>query len=127
MIDFFVLVGYVSAYALWPTVAQTEYQQDLGNIPMDLSAYDALVAVPNCDLIGHEGIMTFEDQDRMWHGPIEGGEYTVIVFDCAGSGEGIGHDWMIQNAIAAEVDWHFWQEHPEYVGGGVEVTLEIER
>ena len=126
-IGFILFAGYLSAYGYWPTVRTVEYYQELDMLPSDVSGYDALVAVPNCDLIGHEGIMTIESQDRMWHGPIEGGEFTVLVFDCGGAGDGIGHDWMIQNSIVGEVDYMFWKEHPEFVGGGVEVLIEIER
>ena len=121
-------LGFLSAYAQRPTDATIAYRQELGQIPQDISEFDVLLAVPNCDLIGHSGVLYIESQEMLWGlGSIELAEYSALVFDCAGEGKDTGHNWMIDNAIAAEVDYYFWVLHPEYVGNGIRVTVEIER
>lgn len=114
-LGFFIFIGFLSAYAERPTSGTVAYRQEHGQIPHDLGDYDVLLSISNCGLIGHEGVMQV--------GEIE---YTAIVFDCGGAGIDVGHNWMLQNAIAAEVDYHFWMEHPELVGTGLEVEIEIE-
>ena len=112
-------VGFLSAYALGPTVGTINYRQDNGQIPHDLSPYDALLAVDDCGLIGHEATLTAGDDI-----------YTGLVFDCAG-GDGAQH-FSDGNAdtpwkLAADVDYGFWMQHPELVGSGVVVAIEVER
>ena len=122
-----IFLGFLSAYAERPTNATVVYRQELNQIPQDISQYDVILAVPNCDLIGHEGTLKVEPQEMLWGlGRVEGAEYSALVFDCAGAGDDIGHNWMIDNLIAAEVDYRFWMEHPEYIGKGIQVTVEIE-
>ena len=109
-------VGILSAYALGPTIGQTNFQQQMGNIPEDLSKYDALIAVDHCDLIGREAIL-HTDQ----------GDFSALVYDCAGSygaqffadGNDTSTPWL----LAGEVDYYFWIEHPELVGSSV--TIEV--
>ena len=108
----FILTGYLSAYSMWPTIRTIEIRQEWGQLPDDLSEYDIMISVPNCDLIGHEGTMYVSDQ-----------EYSVMVFDCAGE---IGHPWMIENMIAAELGYYSWMEYPELVGTEIEVRIEVE-
>jgi hypothetical protein len=112
----FLFVGILSAYALNPTIAQTNYQQSLGNIPEDLSEYDALIAVDHCGLIGKEAILHTED-----------GPYKAIVFDCAGSGGAHffsdGNDLTTPYLLAGEVDKYFWDDHPDLIG--TRVTIEV--
>lgn len=119
--------GYLSAYSYWPTVRTIEYRQQAQQIPLDIEEFDVFLAVPNCDLIGDTGTLTIEAQDMLWGlGSVEYAQYDALVFDCAGAGEDIGHNWMIDNLIAAEVDYFFWMAHPEYIGTGIQVLVEIE-
>lgn len=112
----FFFIGILSAYALLPTLGQTEYQQDNGGIPMDLSMYDALIAVDHCGLVGSEAVVHTQE-----------GDYSAIVFDCAGSygaqffsdGNDPSTPWL----YAGEVDYHFWMKHPELIG--TEVRIEV--
>ena len=115
MIDFvpiiFILTGYLSAYSMWPTIRTIELRQEWGQLEDDLSEYDMMISIPNCDLIGHEGTMYVGDE-----------EYSVMVFDCAGI---FGHQWMTENMIAAELGYFSWMEYAEFVGTEVEVLIKI--
>ena len=119
---YFFFIGILSAYALLPTTGQTAYQQRLGNIPEDLSLYDALIAVDHCGLIGSEAILYTDE-----------GEFSAIVYDCAGSyGAQFfsdGNDPATPYLLAGEVDYDFWLDHPELVGSlvRIEVALDLER
>jgi len=108
----FTLIGYLSGYAMWPTIRTIELRQEWDQLPDGLSEYDMMISVPNCDLIGHEGTMYVGEE-----------EYSIIVFDCAGE---MGHKWMIENAIAAELGYHSWMEHTDLVGTETEVRIEVE-
>lgn len=112
-------VGVLSAYALTPTVAQTQYQQYYGNIPDDLSGYDALIAVDHCGLIGSEAVLHTQD-----------GDFSAIVYDCAGSDGAAyftdGNDTSTPWLMAGEVDYHFWMEHPELIGTEVQIEVLLE-
>ncbi len=99
-----VLTGYLSGYDQVPTDATVAYRQSLGQIPDDLSEFDALVAVLDCSQIGSTG-MLYTDV-----GPLR-----VIAFDCAGSEDG-GHQWMTDGNYVAELDWYSRQAHPELMG-----------
>lgn len=94
--------GYLSAYGRRPTEGTLAYRQEHGQIPDDVSDVDVFVAVPDCGLIGRRGELH-----------IDGQVYRAMVFDCAGRGS---HEWMLRNAIAAEVDYYFWRANPQYVG-----------
>lgn len=106
-----VAIGFLSAYALNPTMGTLAYRAENEQIPDDLSGYDVFLAVADCGRIGQEATLV-----------IGGDEYAALVFDCAGEKDG-GRDWMHRNAIVAEVDYHFWMEHPEYVGSGVKAKI----
>ena len=108
----FVLTGYLSAYSMWPTIRTIEIRQEWGQLEADLSEYDMMISIPNCDLIGHEATVYVGEA-----------EYSAIVFDCAGE---VGHEWMIDNAIAAELGYFSWMRTPELVGTGTEVRIEVE-
>lgn len=111
-----VFLGILSAYALGPTIGQTNYQQYLGAIPQDLSEYDALIAVDHCGLIGQEAVLHTEQ-----------GVFSGIVYDCAGSGGAQhftdGNDTTTPYLLAGEVDYHFWMDHPDLIG--TQVTIEV--
>jgi hypothetical protein len=112
--------GVLSAYGEAPTYGTIAYRQDAHQIPMDLSPYDVLLAVDDCGLIGHEATLTVEDVT-----------YTGMIFDCAGS-DGAeffsdGDDMSTPWKLAADVDYDFWMKHPELVGSGVVVAIEVER
>ena len=113
-----IFLGILSAYALWPTLGTIAYRQDLGQIPQDLSMYDALVAVDDCGLIGHEATLYAGDR-----------EFSALVFDCAGSDStdylSDGNDLTTPFKISAEVDYHFWKAHHDIVQ--TLVTVEVER
>ncbi|NIV92386.1 hypothetical protein GWN42_06175 [candidate division KSB1 bacterium] len=111
-----VFLGILSAYALWPTVGTIEYRQDHGQIPQEIGHFDAFVAVDDCSLIGSEAKLITEK-----------GEFRAMVFDCAG-GDGAhyfsdGNDMTTPYKLAGDVDYHFWQNHPELVGSLV--TIEV--
>ena len=106
-----VFIGFLSAYAQRPTDGTIAIRQDWGQLPQNVEQYDVLLSVPNCGLIGREGTLTVNEQ-----------VYEALVFDCAGEW---GHNWMLQNLIAAEVDYYFWIDHPELIGNDVPVKIEI--
>jgi len=113
-------LGILSAYAPATSRAQIAYQQQHGNIPMDLSAYDAMIAVDDCSLIGHEATI------------YAGGEtFTAIVFDCAGANGAHlfsdGNDESTPHLYAGEVDWDFWQAYPNIVGTLVRIKVMDEK
>ena len=112
----FLFVGILSAYALNPTIAQTSYQQEMGNLPEDLSGYDALLAVDHCGLIGKEATLHTES-----------GAYRALVFDCAGGSSAPffsdGNDLSTPYLYGGEVDYQFWMDHPDLIG--TEVTIEV--
>lgn len=99
-----------------PTIAQTDYQQAMGNLPEDLSGYDTVIAVDHCGLIGKEAVVHTES-----------GDYTAIVFDCAGGGSAPffsdGNDTSTPWLMAGEVGYDFWMDHPDLIG--TEVTIEV--
>jgi hypothetical protein len=104
--------GYLSAYAQFPTDATIEYRQELGQIPHDLSEFDAYIAVLDCSQIGETGNL-YTDVGTLY----------VLVFDCAGIEDG-GADWMIDNNYIAELDWYTWQEYPEIIGTNAILILD---
>lgn len=109
-----IVIGYLSAYALNPTLGTMAYRIKHGQIPADSAErYEVFLAVEDCDLIGREAVLS-----------VGGDEYFGIVYDCAGVKDG-GASWMRKNAIAAEVDRMFWLRHPEYVGTGVVAEVRI--
>lgn len=110
MIDL-IIIGFLSAYALLPTVGTLELRQEWGQLPQDVSGYEVFLSVADCGLIGKEATLA-----------VDGDLYDALIFDCAGVDDG-GLAWMTENAIAAEVDYWFWLEHPEYVGSELEVSI----
>lgn len=83
---------------------------------MDLSEYDALIAIDHCGLIGHDAILHTEE-----------GVFTAIVFDCAGGSSAPffsdGNDDSTPWLYSGEVDYAFWQAHPDLIG--TEVHIEV--
>jgi len=115
MILLILIFGALSAYGEAPTVGTLAYREEMGQISH--REYDFFIAVPDCDLIGQQAILAADDV-----------LYEGIVFDCAGDSD--SYRWMKDNIVAGEVDYWFWQEHPELIGsevflligGNVEIT-----
>lgn len=99
-----VISGYLSGYDQLPTDATIAYRQELGQLPDDLSQYDALVAILDCAQIGQSGVLHTEV-----------GSPRVVAFDCAGREDG-GYEWMTNGLYVAELDWYTRQQHPELMG-----------
>jgi len=100
------LTGLLSAYALNPTIGTLRIRQEWGQLPQDLTAYEVFLAVEDCSLIGQEATLE-----------IEGQSYDGMIFDCAGvNAYDEGQSWMTTLGIAAEVDYHFWIDHPHLIG-----------
>lgn len=115
---FVLFLGILSAYAMNPTVGTIEYRQELGQLPEDLSEYEAFVAVNDCSLIGHEATLYAMEE-----------EFKAIVFDCAGA-DGVdyfskGNDLRTPYKLSADVDYFFWKAYPEIVHSVV--LIEVER
>lgn len=109
MITILSLLGFLSAYALNPTIGTLEIRQEWGQLPEDLSGYEVFLAVNDCALIGQEATLA-----------IGGDTYRALVFDCAGADAyEDGQSWMELRGVVAEVDYWFWVAHPEYVGSEV--------
>lgn len=106
-----IFIGFLSAYAQRPSLGTIAIRQEWGQLPQDIEQYDVFLAVPNCDLIGKEANLLIGDK-----------VYSGLIFDCAGEGS---HSWMIDNQIAAEVDYNFWMDHPEYVGTNTLVQIVV--
>lgn len=100
------LAGYLSAYALNPTVGTLNWQQENGHIPDNLDGYDVFLAVEDCGMVGMDATLY-----------VAGDEHNALIFDCAGADAfSDGESWMERNNIVAEVDFWTWQENPEYIG-----------
>lgn len=102
--------GYISYYAETPSVAQIEYFENYHG-PHPGYTY---IAVPNCDTIGMTG-MLYAD-------PLQ---IPVVVFDCGGAGETTGHNWMLRNLIAAEIDWHSNVRYPTLAHNYATIILDF--
>ena len=105
--------GFLSQYGYEPTVATIAYRQDIGDLPLDMSRYDGVVAVSDCGLIGHEGRLT-----------VDGRRYRIIIFDCAGDVDTV--QWFHEDRIICEVGFML-AEKLEIVGrGGIRGRLVID-
>lgn len=98
-----VISGYLSAYDKTPTDATIAYRQKMGEIPHDLSGYDGVIAVRNCQHIGKRAKVTTD------HGVLN-----MLVFDCAGKSDG-GDKWMDDNNIVGEIGYYARMKYPEIV------------
>jgi hypothetical protein len=88
--------GYLSAYAIEPTVGTMTYRLESGQVEL---GHDVYLAVADCSRIGEIGEIS-----------IGGGEWLDYqVFDCLGADA--SYDWMAANNIIAEVDYWSWQRH----------------
>lgn len=103
MIRLAILIGILSGYNQVPTDATTAYNQERGLIEQDLSQYDGVISVRDCEYVGGSAYL-WADQDV----------YRMKVFDCANPLDG-GDVWMDDNGVVAEVGYYFWEEHPELV------------
>ena len=84
-----IATGFLSIYALTPTLATVELRQEWGQLPQDVSPY-ILLAMPDCDRIG----------DTLWL-QVDGEYHQALVFDCAGDEQ--TYQWMKENNIVAEL------------------------
>lgn len=69
-------------------VAETRIRYGYGLGAEDLSVYDALVAPPQCELLGHRGWLVADGQ-----------VLAVLVVDCGGPG-----NKMLENGLLADVN-----------------------
>lgn len=98
------IFGVLSAYGESPTVGTVSYRVDVGDLPH--RDFDFFVAVADCDFIGQRAVLVADESI-----------YEGVVFDCAGDSN--SYRWMKDNIVAGEVDYWFWQEHPELIGSKV--------
>ena len=98
-----------SQYAQAPTDGTMEYRQSVGDIPMDMSAYDGVIAVEDCAKVGHEALINVDNQWRK-----------VIAFDCLARNE---HNWMQEKNIVAELGYYLARLTGTEVGSGVQGNL----
>lgn len=104
--------GILSAYDQAPTDQVLYNRLRWGQIPADTTRYEVLLAVLDCDRIGQEATLQ-----------TVAGRFSALVFDCAGVADG-GRAWMLDGNYVAEVDYYFWQAHPELVGTTATVVYE---
>lgn len=102
--------GYFSRYNERPTISTIAYRQSVGDLPLDLSRYDGVIAVADCMNIGNDAWIYINGQ---WH--------TMIVFDCSGHIE--TSIWMEQNNILGELGYHFAEEMGLLGVGGISGRL----
>jgi len=110
------IYGRVSAYSKDKTDMvihnRTGGLKSVLQITTNLERYAGLIAVYDCSLIGREFHLITND----------GRTFLMLAFDCAGKADG-GASWMLDNQIACEVDYYFWQAHPDIVF--TDVTLKL--
>ena len=85
-----------SQYDQAPTDATLQYRQDIGDLPMDMSKYAGVIAVPSCKDIAREALVYIKGQWRR-----------VIAFDCLGRDHG---NWMEELNVAAELGYYISQD-----------------
>lgn len=100
--------GWLSQYAQSPTDGTIEFRQQVGQLPDDLDYLDGLIAVADCDRIGHEALLSID------HGPW----LHVAVFDCSGHASTTA--WMKDNNIIGELSYYMAVEHGIVGQGGIE-------
>ena len=88
--------GWLSAYDQDPTMDTLYYRLDIGDVQL---GHDVYIAVSDCKRIGETGTMTIG----------ESGPLSYQVFDCLG--DDIGHDWMTDRNIIAEIDYWAWKKY----------------
>lgn len=91
--------GYLSQYHEQPSIDTRWYRQSVGQLPEVLPDNAVLMAVPFCDWIGREGLIS-----------IEGGAWEPLyAFDCPGSNQ--AYRWMLDNNIIGEIDYFSAERH----------------
>lgn len=98
--------GYFSRYNLSPTAATIAYRQHVGDLPVNMSHYDGVIAVADCSMVGKDAWVYV---DGIW--------YDMIVFDCSGHEE--TSLWMEQNRILGEWGYYFAERLNLLEAGGV--------
>jgi len=118
MSEIVVFLGILSAYCFGPTVGTIRYQQEVGRLPQELPDYDFYIAVDDCNLVGHEA--TMYSGDLVFDG---------MVMDCAGANGAHffsdGNDLTTPYKLVGDVDWFFWELHPDIVR--TLVRIEVQR
>lgn len=88
--------GWLSAYAIEPTIGTLAYRLDSGDVEL---GHDVYLAVADCGRIGEIGHITIGNSEEL--------DYQV--FDCLGADA--SGDWMEAQNIVAEVDYWTWQRY----------------
>lgn len=110
------ITGWLSQIAEVPTNATVAQQQEWGRLPEDMSMYDGVIAVADCDRIGHEAWLRIS-----YDGVYESDWLRTIVHDC--SGHQSTTSWMARDNIIAEVGHGLALEHGFLDRGGVRGEL----
>ena len=106
--------GYFSQYGQAPTDGTIAYRQFIGQLPMDMSEYDGVIAVSDCDLIGEDAWIK-----------INGSRWLrVITFDCAGSAQTV--EWMESNNIIGELCFYLAERFAIIGQGGIRGQITFE-
>ena len=113
-VDTITLTGYLSQYGQQPTMATIAYRQKVGDLPLDMSRFDGVIAVSDCGLIGHEARLRVEDAP--WQ--------DVIIFDC--SGDVATSEWMQDSRVIAELGYGLAKQHGIIGKGGIRGKLVID-
>lgn len=98
--------GKLSAYQFNPWYGTVKWRQEHGQLPDDLSMYDAHVATDDCSTIGWTGMMHVYESDVMVD------SLSVIVFDCMGADA--VYNWMDELGFAVEMDYLTWMANPTW-------------
>lgn len=109
--DLVIETGYLSQYAKGPTDGTIAYRQSVGQLPVDMSHIDGVIAVADCDKIGHLAWLSIDD----------GPWLLVAAFDCSGSASTTA--WMRDNRILGEASWYMARDHGFLGEGGVEARI----
>ncbi len=94
-----------SQYGQEPTDGTMEYRRSVGDIPLDMSPYDGVLAVEDCSRIGDVAWINIDDRWRH-----------VMAFDCLGRDE---DNWMQEKNIIAELGFYLARKADIEVGRGV--------
>ena len=94
-----------SQYGQEPTDGTMEYRWSVGDMPLDMSLYDGVIAVEDCSRIGDVAMINIDDRWRR-----------VMAFDCLGRDQS---NWMQEKNIIAELGFYLARKVDIEVGRGV--------